>query len=266
MKKIIRNFDKKLLGGALTKKYCTFLQRKWLAVFDRTRDYSYTSHYTKDRNSLLGTLCDQYGSDKGEAGKGNRPFTWASHTYTDFYSRLYDHCRNSVFNVFECGIGTNNPNLISTMTASGVPGASLRVWRDYFPNANIFGADIDENILFEEERIQTYYVDQTKPGEITNMWSNIGESKFDLIVDDGLHTSGAGICLFENSIEHLAQDGIYIIEDVSLDTLIELKNYFDTKNYLVDYVSLFRPFVKLADNNIVTIRKPFSKISQILMY
>ena len=34
------------------------------------------------------------------------------------------------------------------MTASGKPGASLRVWRDYFNNAQVIGADIDKRILF----------------------------------------------------------------------------------------------------------------------
>ena len=39
--------------------------------------------------------------------------------------------------MFECGLGTNNPNLKSNMTENGIPGASLRVWRDYFFNAKI---------------------------------------------------------------------------------------------------------------------------------
>ena len=45
----------------------------------------------------------------------------------------------------------------------GKPGASLRVWRDYFPNAIIYGADIDKDILFAEERIKTFYIDQLDP-------------------------------------------------------------------------------------------------------
>ena len=39
--------------------------------------------------------------------------------------------------VFECGLGTNNPDLQGNMTVDGMPGASLRVWRDYFKNAQI---------------------------------------------------------------------------------------------------------------------------------
>jgi hypothetical protein len=252
LKEIIRKLDRSLLGGALTKKYCDFLQRQWLAKFDRTKSYS------KNQTSLLATLCDKYGSDKGEIAKVDRPYTWWAHTYADFYSRLFDHCRNDVLNVFECGIGTNNPDLTSSMTASGKPGASLRVWRDYFPNAKVFGADIDKDIMFEEERIQTFCADQTSPEDILRMWSELGEVEIDFFVDDGLHTFDAGICLFEHSIDHLAENGIYTIEDVSLDSLMKFKEYFDRKDYVVDYVSLFRPFVKLGDNNIVVIRKSTS--------
>ena len=39
------------------------------------------------------------------------------------------------------------------MGSEGVPLASLRAWRDYFKNANIYGADIDKGILKDEERI-----------------------------------------------------------------------------------------------------------------
>ena len=53
--------------------------------------------------------------------------------------------------VFEFWVGTNNPNLASSMGVLENPGASLRDWRDYFPNALVFGADIDIEILFTDE-------------------------------------------------------------------------------------------------------------------
>lgn len=35
------------------------------------------------------------------------------------------------------------------------PGASLRVWRDFFPNAVIYGWDIDPSaMVYDEERIK----------------------------------------------------------------------------------------------------------------
>ena len=54
-----------------------------------------------------------------------------------FYNNLFSHCRDTVKLVFECGIGTNYPDTKSNMTSTGKPGASLKVWKDYFPNAKI---------------------------------------------------------------------------------------------------------------------------------
>ena len=69
----------------------------------------------------------------------------------------------------EVGLGSNNTELLSNMGSDGKPLASLRAWRDYFPNAQIYGADIDKDILTNEERIKTFFVDQTKPDTIREM-------------------------------------------------------------------------------------------------
>ena len=50
--------------------------------------------------------------------------------------------------MFELGIGTNNKELLSHMQSEFKPGSSLRAWQEYFPNANIYGADIDSDIIF----------------------------------------------------------------------------------------------------------------------
>lgn len=217
--------------------------------------YKIVSQYRKDPNNELARLCDHYGSDKGELQPGGHPYPWRSHTYTDYYSRLFAHSRNSILKVFECGIGTNDPALPSSMGVNGKPGASLRVWRDYFPNAIIWGADVDEKCLFQEERIRTHYVDQLNANSIEEFWKWVGVQDFDFIVDDGLHTFDAGLSLFLNSIEHLSPSGIYVIEDVHMRDLKRYKVFFKDTSYLVDYVSLFRPDTRLMDNNLVVVRK-----------
>ena len=88
------------------------------------------------------------------------------------------------------------------MGINGKPGASLRVWREYFKNAQIFGADIDKEILFKENRIETYYVDQLNRDSIKNMWKEINKNNFDLIIDDGLHNYDAGKNLFLESFHN----------------------------------------------------------------
>ena len=142
------------------------------------------AYYTKNQVSLLSELCEKYGSDKGAIRQTDHPYPWAPHTYADFYSRLFDHCRRNIQRVFECGLGTNKPNFSANMGARGIPGASLRVWREYFPNAAIVGADIDRTVLFQEERISTFYVDQTDQRSINDLWNDIGVGDFDVMVDE----------------------------------------------------------------------------------
>jgi len=252
---LLKRIDKILFSEFAVKKYREKLKRNEMEKFISSLKYSYSSYYHKNYHSLFSKLCDKYGSDKGEIDTSGNPYPWPSHTYSDYYSRLFDHCRFNITKVFECGLGTNNPNLISSMGSSGKPGASLRVWRDYFPNASVIGADIDKSILFNEERIETFFVDQTNSKLINEMWKNININDFDLIIDDGLHTFEAGICLFENSIKRLSDNGIYIIEDVHVNTLVKFEKYFDNNKYQVDFINLFRPDIDLGDNCLVVIRK-----------
>jgi hypothetical protein len=96
-------------------------------IFVNSFDNKYTVLYHSSPKSLFSDLCDTHGSDKGSLKNASPYYYWESHTYADYYSNLFSHCRNKVLNVFECGIGTNNPNLKSNMTITGRPGASLRV-------------------------------------------------------------------------------------------------------------------------------------------
>jgi hypothetical protein len=141
------------------------------------------------------------------------------------------------------------------MGISGKPGASLRVWRDFFPNAMVYGADIDRDVLFEENRIKTFFIDQLDQNAIKSFWYEIDVEDFDFMVDDGLHTFEAGSTLFLNSIARLGINGIYVIEDVSQKDLLRYKDFFRNKEYVVEYVCLFRPSIGLGDNNLVVVRK-----------
>jgi hypothetical protein len=78
------------------------------------------------------------------------------------------------------------------MGAEGKPGASLRAFRDFLPNAVIYGADVDRRILFEEDRIHCHFLDQTNFSSFEKI-DNIIQEKLDLIVDDGLHSPNANI-------------------------------------------------------------------------
>lgn len=99
------------------------------------------------------SLCEimgRYGSDKGHID-----ITKSHHNYTTYYYHIFNPIRTEKLRVFELGLGTNNPNLPSNMGVNGKPGASVYGWREFFPHSDIFGADIDTDILFSADRIRT---------------------------------------------------------------------------------------------------------------
>jgi hypothetical protein len=177
-------------------------------------------------------IMDKMGSDKGSK----------NHHYTRLYNELFKDIRYKKLNVFELGIGTKNPNIPSSMASCDYskPGGSLHGWRDYFINSQIFGADIDTDILFKEDRIKTFFVNQLEKESIEEMWEKIGKDvKFDIIIDDGLHTEEANHTFLINSYSQLKKNGIYIIEDLNIP------NY----NLMNEYEKIFRQvsFVMIPD-------------------
>jgi hypothetical protein len=257
----MKNFFKfidKILFNLLTKLYQIFYRNFYKKIIfyirinknNNCRNICYFNNLKND----LSMLCEKHGSDKGYINfEKNTPYGWKAHTYTNVYYNLFNHCKNEIKLIFECGIGTNNPNINSNMTSRGKPGASLRVWRDYFTNSLIYGADIDKNILFEEDRIKTFYVDQLNEFSIKEMWSNINKNNFDIILDDGLHTFEAGITMFLNSFDKLRKNGIYIIEDVDF---MYIKKLADTlSKYNPEIIILNDNNTKHLNNNLILIRK-----------
>ncbi len=260
IKKIIAKIDKALLGGIIIRNYASYLAKKTTAFKADFFNYGFNVQYKKYDESLLNNLCDTYGSDKGEVSPDSNPYVWASHNYADFYSLIFGLRRNDVISVVECGIGTNNSALASSMGIDGKPGASLRMWRDYFPNANIVGCDIDSDVLFAEERIKTFHCDQTSSNSIRNFLENaeLVEGSVDIIIDDGLHEFFAGISFFENMIAALRQDGTYVIEDVNHSDIIKYKNYFSKHGNAFEarFIYLKSPLRKsCANNNLICITR-----------
>ena len=146
----------------------------------------------------------KYGSDKGR-----------SNNYTPIYSALFKERYEQPLRILELGLGTNNPDAPSSMGVFGMPGASLRGWRELFPTAEVFGADIDRGILFQEDRIKTFYCDQLDRASIRELWSQPDlQGGMDIIIEDGLHTFDANVTFLEESLTQLRPGGIYITEDI----------------------------------------------------
>lgn len=154
----------------------------------------------------LGSLFDSYGSDKR-----------TPHNYHNFYSSLFSD-PTKVGNIFEIGLGTPNLKVISNMGLHGKPGSSLRAFRDFFTSANVYGADVDRDILFEEERITTYWVDQTQVSTLKDAFVATGVN-LDLIIDDGLHSPEANLNTLIAALPCLNVGGWFIVEDVATESI-----------------------------------------------
>jgi hypothetical protein len=190
------------------------------------------------------------GSDKARA-----------HKFTAVYSALFKRRYDQPLRIFELGLGTNDPNAPSSMGVFGVPGASLRGWRDLFPHALVYGADIDRRILFQEDRIKTFYCDQLDPSSIRELWSqpDLKGGALDIIIDDGLHTAEANMSFLEGSLENLRPGGIYITEDILRD---QVDDWYDrletiyTKQYpMYEFAFVVLPDRKNQDHNMLVIRR-----------
>ena len=160
-------------------------------------------------------IMNYFGSDKGD------PECTKRHTYTRMYYELFKPVRDHPLRIFELGLGTNNTNFPSNMGVDGKPGASLRGWKQFFSQAQIFGADIDAGILFQEYRIRTFFCDQGSPASIKELWTKyeLASDPMDIIIDDAYHVFDYNVIFFENSWQNLAKGGIYIIEDIMYYTL-----------------------------------------------
>jgi len=150
----------------------------------------------------LKSLFDDHGSDKA-----------TRHDYHVAYARMLV-APERVAKVFEIGLGTNNPDVVSTMGRGARPGASLRAFRDYCPNAMVYGADFDRQILFQHDRIRTYYLDQTDANTFEAVGAAVGDD-FDLMIDDGLHAPNANLHSLAFFLPRIRPGGWAVIEDIS---------------------------------------------------
>jgi len=128
--------------------------------------------------------------------------------------------RSSTKCVLEIGIG-NIPLMSNIVGNSYKPGASQRMWRDYFPNAQIIGCDIVKSVLFnDEERIHTFFADQSLKSSLKNLMRNVHSisENVDIIIDDGSHIEQHQRTSFRLLWDYVRPNGgIYIIEDISMN-------------------------------------------------
>lgn len=155
----------------------------------------------KDRPDLT-TIAMRYKSDKGLVDAGAHP----AHKYTYIYDKYLSPIRDEKIRILEIGV---------------FDGQSLRMWEDYFPNAEITAIDIDPRCAeFASERSRVFIGDGTDMDFIRReVFSQVGDM-FDVIIDDGSHRNDHIIMSLENLFPHLKYGGYYFIEDYIVTTIV----------------------------------------------
>jgi len=146
---------------------------------------------------------------------------WGRHNYTPYYHRMFKGIRKDVKKVIEIGVAK---------------GRGLRMLRDYFPNAMVYGAEITKQKIFKEDRIEVFECDQSKVGDLTRLLDKTGRD-IDIVIDDGSHRPEDQILSALTIMPLLKKDAIYIIEDVHFPHLVK---YFE--DYICEVVRLSNRF------------------------
>ena len=115
----------------------------------------------------------KYGTDKsGHSYKGI--------SYLDIYHKHFEKNRLDVRTFVEIGI---------------LNGSSLKMWKEYFPNATIYGIDIDPRCKsFEDDRVKIIIGDQNDDDFLNRIKVEI--PSIDILLDDGSHITDHQIKTF----------------------------------------------------------------------
>lgn len=102
---------------------------------------------------------------------------------------------------------------------------SLNFLKDYFENSHIYGIDIEESYINnEQERITTIKCSSLDKEDVDSKLSNL--EPFDVIIDDGCHRCDAQQITFCNLFRLLNKEGIYIIEDLGFSFNTHFNGHF----------------------------------------
>ena len=156
---------------------------------------------------LLLSLAQKYHTDKctNNASKFG---------YIPYYEKHFQPIRHKEMNILEIGVRATR----------GRGPSSLKMWKDYFPNSQICGLDINPACAgFDEERLKIVIGDQADKECLDNLVAEHGP--FDIIIDDGSHINNFTIksyeLLFNNGWK---PGGLYIIEDLANSYIGNLDN------------------------------------------
>ena len=119
------------------------------------------------------------------------------HGYIEYYRRYFGDLRFRKIKLLEIGIGGNGHTQ---------GGASLRMWKDYFPRGQVFGIDIQDKRQLDQPRIKTFRGSQDDPAFLSEIADSHGP--FDIVIDDGSHESKHVITSFNALFPPCNREGL----------------------------------------------------------
>lgn len=161
-----------------------------------------------------------------EENTGNLIHKWKH--FFDIYDRHFSRFRGKKIVVLEIGVSH---------------GGSLQMWKDYFgPNAQIIGVDIDPRCKkFEEDGISIYIGSQEDREFLKNLKTQLPQ--IDILIDDGGHTMMQQIATFEELYDHVADDGVYLCEDLHTSYWDEYGGGYKKENTFIEYSKNFIDYI-----------------------
>ena len=174
-----------------------------------------------------------------------------THSYLDLYESLLQKKKDTARAVLEVGIGDfGHKN-----------GGSIKLWRDYFPNATVYALDIlprhrimDE--LLNDDRVIIHASSNAyDEGFFTREFLN-KNIKCDFMLDDGPHSLDSMKNFIKLYSQIMTDDGILIIEDVQDMSWLEILRE-EVPEHLKPYVKWYdlRPNKNRYDDIVFTIDK-----------
>ena len=156
------------------------------------------------------------------------------HAYTGVYNILFSTFINKKINFAEIGIWKNE---------------SIKMWRDYFKKANIYGFEYYDHLIkkAKSDKLKKVSIKKINVKNEKNILENFKKInvKFDVIIDDSTHLFNDQIRIIYNVHRFLKSGGYLIIEDIEKDNLEE--NYFKSLKKIRKY---FEEIVFVDTNHI----------------
>jgi cephalosporin hydroxylase len=158
--------------------------------------------------------------------KGKVSYKWSA--YLSEYQRVFEQHRLEPIRLMEIGIQN---------------GGSLEIWSKYFTNATmLIGCDINPNcslLKYEDPRITVVIGDANTDAIQEKIHASV--ANFDIVIDDGSHSSSDIIKSFGRYFERMTDGGLYLAED------LHASYWQEYEGGLYDPYSSISFFKRLAD-------------------